>query len=260
MLPLVDKPLIQYVVEEAVSSGIEDIIIITGRGKTAIENHFDVSFELEHVLRERGKKKLLKEMQRISNIVNFTYIRQKQALGLGHAILCAKDLIGDEPFAVFLGDDIIDSQVPVVKQMMKLYHNKKCSVVAVEKVPKKDVSSYGVIKCSAMNGATCKVEDLVEKPSPEKAPSDLAIIGRYILTPEIFEKLENTKPGKNREIQLTDALKALLKDQDIYGYEFDGVRYDAGDKFGYLKANLMFALKDPELEKPMKAFVKSLKL
>ena len=260
MLPLVDKPLIQYVVEEAVASGIEDIIIITGRGKTAIENHFDVSFELEHVLKERGKLRLLKEMRKISDMVNFTYIRQKQALGLGHAILCAKDLIGNEPFAVFLGDDIIDSKVPVMKQMLKVYKQHKCSVVAVEEVPKKDVSSYGVIKCAKTTDSICKIEDLVEKPPVEKAPSNLAIIGRYILTPEIFEILEKTKPGKNKEIQLTDALRELLDDQVIYGHKFEGIRYDAGDKVGYLKANISFALKDPEISTPLKAFIKGLKL
>jgi UTP--glucose-1-phosphate uridylyltransferase len=260
MLPLVDKPLIQYGVEEAVASGIKDIIIITGRGKTAIEDHFDVSFELEHVLKERGKVKLLKRIQRISNMVNFTYIRQKQALGLGHAILCAKDLIGDEPFAVFLGDDIVDSKVPVMQNMIQAYKKYKCSIVAIEKVAKEDVSSYGIIKHNGMEGPMCKIEDLVEKPDVDKAPSNLAIIGRYLLTPEIFGLLEKTKPGKNNEIQLTDALRALLKEQDIYGYQFDGVRYDAGDKLGYLKANLMFALKDPELAEPMKRFVKKLKL
>jgi UTP--glucose-1-phosphate uridylyltransferase len=260
MLPLLDKPLIQYVVEEAVDSGIKDIIMITGRGKTAIENHFDVSFELEHVLRERGKKNLLKRIQRISDMVNFTYIRQKKALGLGHAILCAKDLIGDEPFAVFLGDDIVDSKTAVMKQMMQIYRKHKSSVVAIEEVPKKDVSSYGIIKHNGLNDSICNIVDLVEKPNVEKAPSNLAIIGRYILTPQIFEILERTKPGKNHEIQLTDALRKLLSEQKIYGYKFKGIRHDAGNKMGYLKANVLFALKDPEIGKPMRKFLKNLKL
>ncbi len=260
MLPLVDKPLIQYVVEEAIASGIEDIIIITGRGKTAIEDHFDVSFELEYMLKQRGKKKLLKEIQRISNMVDFTYVRQKQALGLGHAILRAKDLIGDEPFAVFLGDDIVDSKVPVMKQMMKVFKKHKKSVIAVEKVPKKSVSSYGVIKHDGMHGNVCRITDMVEKPSVSKAPSNLAIIGRYILTPEVFGMLESATPGKGNEIQLTDALRRLLSEQDIYGYQFEGTRYDAGDKLGYLKANVMFALKNAELGKDMTNFIKNLKL
>ncbi len=250
--------MIQYVVEEAVASGIEEIIIITGRGKSAIEDHFDVSFELEHVLRERGNKAMLKQIQKISNMVRFTYIRQKQALGLGHAILCAKNMIGDEPFAVFLGDDIVDAKIPVMKQMIHEYKKHKCSIIAIEEVPESDVSSYGVIKHNGLEGSTCQIVDMVEKPSLEKAPSNLAIIGRYILTPEIFEMLEKTKPGKGHEIQLTDALKALLNEQDIYGYLFDGIRYDAGSKLGYLKANIMFALKDPHLGEDLKEFIKSI--
>lgn len=260
MLPLVDKPLIQYCVEEAIASGIEDVIIITGRGKTAIEDHFDVSKELESLLKESGKTDLLKMVRDISNLVRFSYTRQKEALGLGHAILCAKDLVGDEPFAVFLGDDIIDSKTPAMEQMIAVYKKYRHSVLAVQRVPKESISSYGVIKGKDIGNRLFEVSDLVEKPKAEDAPSDLAVIGRYILTPDIFGYLENTKPGKNGEIQLTDALKAMAHRHPLYALEFEGDRYDAGDKLGFLKANVSFALKRNELRKDFAEFLKGLKL
>ncbi len=260
MLPLVDKPLIQYCVEEAIASGIEDVIIITGRGKTAIEDHFDVSKELEALLKENGKTDLLKMVRDISNLVRFSYTRQKEALGLGHAILCAKDLVGDEPFAVFLGDDVIDSKVPTMEQMIGVYKKHRHSVLAVQRVPKESISNYGVIKGKDVGNRLFEVNDLVEKPKAEDAPSDLAVIGRYILTPDIFGYLENTKPGKNGEIQLTDALRAMAHRHPLYALEFEGDRYDAGDKLGFLKANVSFALKRDELKKDFVEFLKGLKL
>lgn len=260
MLPLVDKPLIQYCVEEAIASGIEDIIIITGRGKTAIEDHFDTSRELEVLLEGSGKQDLLKMVRDISGLVRFSYTRQKEALGLGHAILCAKDLVGDEPFAVFLGDDIIDSKVPVMEQMIAVYKKYRHSVLAIQRVERENISSYGVIKGKAVENRLFEVTDLVEKPKAEDAPSDLAVIGRYILTPDIFEYLENTKPGKNKEIQLTDALKAMARRHPVYALEFEGDRYDAGDKLGFLKANVSFALKRDELRGDFTKFLKGLRL
>lgn len=259
MLPLVDKPLIQYAVEEAKLSGLEEIIIVTGMGKTAIEDHFDTSFELEILLKERGKEELLKMIQNISELVHFAYTRQKKPLGLGHAIQITKNLVNGEPFAVFLGDDIIDSRVPAMKQMIRVYEKYGSSVLAVQKVPRDQTHMYGVIKAEQIAPKVYRVIDLVEKPK-KSPPSDLAIIGRYILTPEIFGALEKTKPGKGGEIQLTDALKVLIKTQEIYAYEFDGQRYDAGDKLGFLKANLSYALKRPELKDDLKKFIKELKL
>ncbi len=259
MLPLVDKPLIQYVVEEAVDSGIEDIIIVTGRGKHAIEDHFDVSFELEHNLREKGKTKLLEEVQRISNLVNFSYVRQKEPLGLGHAILCAKQLVGDEPFAVLLGDDIIDSKVPALAQMIKIYKKYGTSILGIEEVPRDKTQHYGVIKPEKMEDGVFRVLDLIEKPKPKEAPSNLAIIGRYILEPEIFDVLENTTPGKLGELQLTDGLKNLLSSQQIYGYKINGNRYDAGDKLGFLKATVEFGIRNPELGRAFRDYLKKLK-
>jgi len=260
MLPLVDKPLIQYCVEEAIASGIEDVIIITGRGKTAIEDHFDTSKELEVLLQEKGKTDLLKMVRDISNLVRFSYTRQKEALGLGHAILCAKDLVGDEPFAVFLGDDIIDSKIPAMKQMTEVYKKYRHSVLAVQRVPRESLSSYGVIKGTVAGDRLFEVTDLVEKPRPEDAPSDLAVIGRYILTPDVFEYLENTRPGKNGEIQLTDALKAMACRHPIYALEFEGDRYDAGDKLGFLKATVSLSLKRDDLKEEFIKFLKGLKL
>lgn len=260
MLPLVDKPLIQYCVEEAIASGIEDVIIITGRGKTAIEDHFDTSKELEVLLEEKGKKDLLKMVRDISNLVRFSYTRQKEALGLGHAILCARDLVGNEPFAVFLGDDIIDSNVPAMQQMVEIYKKYRHSVLAVQRVPKESISSYGVIKGEPVEDRVFRVSDMVEKPRAEEAPSDLAVIGRYILTPDIFEYLEETKPGKGGEIQLTDALRSMALRHPVYALEFEGERYDAGDKLGFLKANVSLALKRDDLRDDFVEFLKGLKL
>ena len=260
MLPLVDKPLIQYCVEEAIASGIEDIIIITGRGKTAIEDHFDTSKELEFLLEEKGKRDLLKMVRDISNLVKFSYTRQKEALGLGHAILCAKDLVGNEPFAVFLGDDIIDSDVPAMKQMIEVYKKFRHTVLAVQRVPRESISNYGVIKGEQVEDRIFKVSDMVEKPKAEDAPSDLAVIGRYILTPDIFEYLENTRPGKLGEIQLTDAIKNMAQRHPVYALEFEGDRYDAGDKLGFLKANVSFAIKRDDLRGEFVEFLKGLKL
>jgi UTP--glucose-1-phosphate uridylyltransferase len=260
MLPLVDKPLIQYVVEEAVAAGIKEIIIITGRGKRAIEDHFDVSFELEENLRENGKKVLLKEIQEISELADFCYVRQRHARGLGHAVLCARHLIGNEPFAVMLGDDILDAPVPAIRQMIQVYDRFRCPVVGVQPVPKSEVHQYGVIKAEPVESDLYRIEDLVEKPLPEKAPSNLAVIGRYILTPEIFDALDKTPPGKNGEIQLTDALRILARQKPMYGKRLQGTRYDAGDKLGFLKATVEFGLKRPDLGKSFQQYLKSLKL
>jgi UTP--glucose-1-phosphate uridylyltransferase len=261
MLPLVDKPVIQYVIEEAVASGIEQIIIVTGRGKNAIEDHFDVSFELERTLADRGQTDLLKLVREISAMIHLSYVRQKEPLGLGHAVLCAKEMVGNEPFAVFLGDDIIDSRIPAMAQMMKVFARKRCSVLAVEPVPKERTSDYGII---AHDGSgrndVFKVTDLVEKPSPEKAPSDLAIIGRYILTPEIFHALEKTLPDAKGEIQLTNGLRALLKKQPIAAYRFKGKRFDTGNKLGFLQATVEFALKRKDLGPQFREYLATLKL
>jgi UTP--glucose-1-phosphate uridylyltransferase len=260
MLPLVDKPLIQYVVEEAVESGIEDVVLVTGRGKRAIEDHFDVAFELEEDLRTKGKHKLLSEMQRIANMVTFCYIRQKQALGLGHAVLTGKLVIGDEPFAVLLGDDIIDAKVPVLRQMMDVYNRYPTTILAIQKVPRSQTSHYGIIDATKIEHGIYRVKDLVEKPLPSKAPSNFAIIGRYILTPEIFTALEQTKPGKGGEIQLTDGLRLLMEKQPIYAYEFEGVRHDAGDKLGFLKATVEFGLQNKEFGSEFRRYLKKMKL
>ncbi len=260
MMPLVDKPLIQYVVEEAVSSGIEEVVLITGRAKRAIEDHFDVAFELEEDLKAKGKHKLLSEVQRIANLVTFCYIRQKKALGLGHAVLTAKRVVGNEPFAVLLGDDIIDARVPALKQMMDVYQRYPATILAIQKVQKSQTGQYGVIDAKKIEDGVYLVKDLVEKPSPAEAPSNLAIIGRYILTPEIFGALERTKPGKGGEIQLTDGLRLLMQKQPIYAYEFDGVRHDAGDKLGFLKATVEFGLKNHEFGDDFRSYLKKLNL
>ena len=260
MMPLVDKPLIQYVVEEAIDAGIEEVIMITGRGKNAIEDHFDISFELEHSLKGKNQSKMLEEVQRISNLVDFWYIRQKEPLGLGHAILRTKDLIGNEPFAVLLGDDIIHSEVPTIKQLMNIHEKYNASVIAVEKVDKKDISGYGVIEPKKLDERVYQIMDMVEKPSPQDAPSDLAIIGRYILTPEIFTALEKTVPDKSGEIQLTYGLRHLLKQQVVYAYQFEGKRYDAGNKLGFLKATVEFALRRPDLGDKFREYLKGLNL
>ena len=260
MLPLVDKPLIQYAVEEAKASGIEEITIITGRGKRAIEDHFDYSMELENELFEQKKFELLEQIKGISNLVTFAYVRQKKALGLGHAILCAEAIVGDEPFAVFLADDIIDSRIPCIKQLIDVYEEYHSSVIAIQEVDKKDTRSYGIIKPKKVKDRVYKVQDLIEKPDPAKAPSNLAVIGRYILTPEIFKALKKTSPGKLGEIQLTDALKILLQIEDIYAYKFTGTRYDAGDKLGFLKATVEFALKRKDLGKEFRKYLKELNI
>lgn len=260
MLPLIDKPLIQYSVEEAKNSGLEEVIIITGMGKTAIEDHFDVSFELEMLLKEKKKADILRMVEEVSNLVHFSYTRQKKPLGLGHAIHCAKNLVGMEPFAVFLSDDVIDAKIPVMKQMMKVFHRYPATILAVQQVPMKDAHHYGIIEAKKIGPRIYKVVDMVEKPHPKDAPSNLAIIGRYILMPEIFGMLEQTRAGKGGEIQLTDGLKMLSKKQPIYAYEFEGDRYDAGDKLGFLKANVSFAIKNPDIKKEFKEFLKGLKL
>jgi UTP--glucose-1-phosphate uridylyltransferase len=262
MLPLVDKPIIQYVIEEAVAAGLTNIIIVTGRGKNAIEDHFDVSYELEKLLQERGKTELLEQVRAVSSMINVSYVRQGEALGLGHAVLVAKDLVGDEPFAVMLGDDIIDSAVPCMKQMVEVYERHQAPVIAVHRVPKAEISNYGVIDgvLEVEGGRVYRVRDLVEKPPAAEAPSDLAIIGRYILTPDIFTALENTARDDAGEIQLTNGIRALADRRPVYGYRFEGVRHDAGNKLGFLKATVEFALKREDLGGPFREYLKSLKL
>src|SRR5262245_30830727 len=263
MLPLVDKPLIQYVIEEAVASNIRNITIVTGRGKNAIEDHFDVSFELEQVLEARGKTEQLREVRQISNMISVSYVRQKEALGLGHAILVARDNVGGEPFAVMLGDDIIDSEVACLKQMMDLFEKLQASIIATCEVPRSEISNYGVIRgfpVEGFNGRVYRVQDVVEKPPAQEAPSNLAIIGRYILTPQIFSLLESTRSGTGGEIQLTDGIRILLQQQPVYAYMIEGTRYDAGDKLGFLKATVEFALKRPDLGKDFRQYLKELKL
>jgi len=260
MLPLVDKPLIQYVVEEAVSSGIEEVVLVTGRGKRAIEDHFDVAFELEEELKAKGKHKILNEVQRIADLVTFCYIRQKKALGLGHAVLTAKRVVGNEPFAVLLGDDIIDAATPVLRQMMDVYRRYPGTILAIQKVPRSQTRNYGIIDARKIENDVYLVKHLVEKPAPEDAPSNLAIIGRYILTPEIFAALEHTKAGKGGEIQLTDGLRLLMEKQPIYAFEFEGTRYDAGDKLGFLKATVEFGLKNTEFGSEFRNYLQKLKL
>lgn len=247
MLPIVDKPTLQFIIEEAIESGIEEILIITGRNKTSIENHFDRSIELELELERKGKIALLEEVKKISNMANIYYIRQKEPLGLGHAIYCAKTFIGDEPFAVLLGDDIVYSEKPCLKQLIQVYDIYNTTILGVQEVPKEEVYKYGIVDGKYVNKGIYKVKDLVEKPAVDKAPSNIAILGRYIITPAIFEILERTKPGKNGEIQLTDALRELVKQEDMYAYIFQGRRYDLGDKQGFLQATVEFALRREDL-------------
>jgi len=262
MLPLVDKPIIQYVIEEAVAAGLTNIIIVTGRGKNAIEDHFDVSYELEKLLEERGKTELLEQVRAISNMINVSYVRQGETLGLGHAVLMAKALIGDEPFAVMLGDDIIDNPVPCMKQMVEVFERHSGPVIAVHQVPRSEISAYGVIDGvpEGESGRVYRIRDMVEKPRAEDAPSDLAIIGRYILTPDIFPTLETTPRDAGGEIQLTNGLRALARERAVYGYRFEGVRHDAGNKLGFLKATVEFALKRPDLGAAFREYLKGLKL
>jgi UTP--glucose-1-phosphate uridylyltransferase len=263
MLPIVDKPIIQYGVEEAVGAGCDQIIIVTGRGKTSIEDHFDVSYELEKMLEERKKTDLLKIVREISDLMQVFYVRQKEALGLGHAVLTAKELVGDEPFATLLADDVIDAKVPCLKQMIDVFNEKQASVLAIQKVEGPAISAYGVIKAKEVPGSGGKlfeISDLVEKPRFQDAPSDLAVIGRYVLTPTVFETLTGIQAGAGGELQLTDGLRALLKKEKIYGFVFEGKRHDAGDKLGFLKATVEFALKRPDLGEPFKQYLKDLKL
>ena len=258
MLPLVDKPLIQYAVEEAVASGIEDIIIITGRGKRAIEDHFDRSFELEENLKGNKKDGMLKEVRRISELANFCYVRQSEALGLGHAVLAARHLIGDEPFAVILGDEIIDAPVPGLAQLITVSEAHKGPVVGVKKVRRNEVSRYGIVANQRVAPTLHRVLDLVEKPAPADAPSLYAVIGRYVLSPDIFPILRKIPPGKNGEIQLTDALRRLAKMRPMFAHEIQGQRHDAGEKLGFLKATVEFALKNPTLGPPFSQYLKEL--
>jgi UTP--glucose-1-phosphate uridylyltransferase len=260
MLPLVDRPLIQYVVEEARDAGIERIVIVTGRGKNAIEDHFDTSFELEAMLAEKGKNGLLEEVREVAELIPVSYVRQKQALGLGHAVLQAKDLVGDQPFAVLLGDDIVDAADPCIGQMIRLYERRGNPVIALQEVPKAETRQYGIVAGNKIEDRVVHITDMVEKPPPEKAPSNLAIIGRYLLPPSIFEILATTPPEVGGEIQLTSALKTLLSRQPVDGYLFEGKRYDAGDKLGFLKATVEFALKRRDLGGPFREYLKGLKL
>lgn len=260
MLPIVDKPGIQYIVEEAIKAGIEDILIITGREKTSIINHFDKSIELEANLQKNNKDDLLKKVTEISDMVNIHYVRQKEPKGLGHAIYCAKTFVGNEPFAVLLGDDIVESEVPALKQLMNAFDDKQASILGVQAIRREDVNKYGIVDGVEVGPRTYKVKDLVEKPDVDKSPSNIAILGRYILTPEIFEILEHTTPGKNGEIQLTDAIKELGKTQEIFAYDFEGKRYDTGDKLGYLKATVEFALRHDEVGEAFRCYLKNLEL
>jgi len=258
MLPIVDKPTIQFIVEEAVQSGIEEILIITGRNKRAIEDHFDKSVELELVLKNKGQENLLHLIEDISNMVDIHYIRQKEPKGLGHAIYCAKAFVGNEPFAVMLGDDVIDAGKPALKQMIDVYDKYNCSIIGVQEVPEDDVSKYGIIDSSFIEDRIFKINDLVEKPKKKDAPSRMAILGRYIITPAIFDILKHTKPGAGGEIQLTDALKELLRQEVIYAYNFEGKRYDVGDKLGYLMATVEYALKRDDLKEDFAKYLMDL--
>jgi UTP--glucose-1-phosphate uridylyltransferase len=258
MLPLVDKPLIQYAVEEAAASGIEDIIIVTGRGKRAIEDHFDRSFELEENLKGNKKDGLLKDIRRISELANFCYVRQSEPRGLGHAVLCARHLIGDEPFAVILGDEVVDARVPALAQLIRVQQERKGAVVGVKKVRRDEVNRYGIIAARRLAPGLHRVHDLVEKPASSEAPSLYAVIGRYVLPPDIFLILRKLPPGKNGEIQLTDALRALAHKSPMYAHEIEGRRHDAGEKLGFLKATVEFALKNPTLGPPFSRYLKEL--
>lgn len=264
MLPLVDKPIIQYGVEEALAAGCDQIIMVTGRGKTAIEDHFDTSYELERILEEKKKTDLLKVVRQISDMIHVAYVRQKEALGLGHAVLTARELVGNEPFAVLLADDVIDAEVPVLKQMMRVFEQVQCSVVATQIVEGAAISAYGVLDVKPVEGhfggRLYEVLNMVEKPKFEDAPSNLAIIGRYILTPAIFDVLPKTGTGAGGELQLTDGLRGLLKQEKMYAYVYEGRRHDTGDKLGFLKATVEFALKREDLGGPLREYLRGLKL
>jgi len=260
MLPVVDKPLIQYAVEEAVAAGITEMIFITGRSKRAIEDHFDRAFEVESELEARGKTLMLKAVREIvPPHVKCIYVRQPQALGLGHAVLCAQPVVGDQPFAVILADDLIDGKPPVMKQMVDVYKREKCSLLGVQKVARAETRQYGIIKPGKRRGALHPVSAIVEKPQPADAPSTLGVVGRYLLTPRIFDHLKHAKPGAGGEIQLTDAIASLLTEEDVLAYAFDGIRYDCGSKLGYLKANVAFGLKHPETARGFAAHLRGLR-
>jgi UTP--glucose-1-phosphate uridylyltransferase len=264
MLPLVDKPIIQYGVEEALAAGCDQIIMVTGRGKTAIEDHFDQSYELEQLLQAKGKTELLEIVRQISDMIHLSYVRQKEALGLGHAVLMARELVGNEPFAVLLADDIVDASVPCLKQMIEVFNETQCSVIATEKIEGAAISSYGVLDVkpaeTRFGDRVFEIQNMVEKPKAEEAPSNLAIIGRYILTPAIFEMLIKTPTGSGGELQLTDGMRMLLKEEKMYAYVFDGRRHDTGDKLGFLKATVEFALKRDDLGKLFREYLKQLTL
>jgi len=260
MLPLVDKPLIQYVVEEAVASGVESIIIVTGRDKTAIEDHFDISFELEQLLRERGKTEALRQVRAISEIARISYVRQREALGLGHAILQARDFVENEPFAVMLADDIVDAEIPALRQMLSVYEETGAPVLGTMKVSGEAISRFGVIDAEEVRPGVYKIKDMVEKPPFAEAPSDLAIIGRYVLTPDIFAEIERTPRGAGGEIQITDAMRSLLKKRPFYAVQLEGTRHDAGDKLGFLIATVELALKRDDLGPEFREYLRSLKL
>ena len=258
MLPLVDKPVIQYAVEEAISAGMEQIVLVTALGKRAIEDYFDRAFELEYYLEQKGEKKLLREMQELSNMIDICYVRQKGQLGLGHAVLTARHVIEDEAFAVFLPDDIVDAKTPLLRQLVDVYERYKSSVIAVNRVSREDTVKYGIINPKEIADRVFQVMNIVEKPLPEEAPSDLGVVGRYILTPEIFDILEATPPGVNNEIQLTDAIHSLLQKQAIYACEFEGTRYDTGTPLGWLKANVSLAMKRPDIAPDLRDYLKQL--
>jgi UTP--glucose-1-phosphate uridylyltransferase len=259
MMPIVDKPLIQYAVEEAIAAGITEMIFVTGRGKRAIEDHFDKAFELELELEQRGNKKLLKIVQGIlPRNVSCTYVRQPQALGLGHAVLCAKPVVGDMPFAIVLADDLIDAQPAALKQMAGVFARRGRSVIAVQNVARSETKNYGIVRVEPRSKTPHHISGIVEKPDPAAAPSTLAVVGRYILTPRLFHHLEQAKPGAGGEIQLTDGIAGLLAEEDVFAHEFDGVRYDCGSKLGYLQANLQFALKHPEVGADFRSYLRSL--
>jgi UTP--glucose-1-phosphate uridylyltransferase len=260
MLPLVDKPIIQYGVEEAVESGVSNIILVTGRGKNAIEDHFDVSVELETFLESRGKREQLAEIRQISNAINLSYVRQGEPLGLGHAVLVTRTLVGEEPFAVILADDVIDATPPALAQMIAVFEEMQGPVLAVERVPRQHVSSYGIIDAEEIRPGVYRIRDMVEKPARDEAPSDLAIIGRYILTPDIFPALEATVSDRTGEIQLTNGLRRLLQDRPIYGVRIDGIRHDTGNKLGFLKAVVHFALRRPDLAEPFLDYLRTIDL
>jgi len=260
MLPVVDKPLIQYAVEEAVAAGITELVFITGRGKRAIEDHFDKAFEVESELKARGKHDMLAMVRHVvPSDVKCIYVRQQQALGLGHAVLCALPVVGDHPFAVILADDLIDAGLPVMKQMAGAFRDERCTLLGVQKVARADTAQYGIIKPGGHHGNLHEVTGIVEKPMPRAAPSTLAVVGRYILTPRIFHHLQRVRPGAGGEIQLTDGIAALLKEERVLGYQFDGVRYDCGSKLGYLKANVAYGLKHPEVAREFAAYLSGLR-